>query len=275
MEFVDFIEQRTSPDLSLFFPGWEPGETVAFLSPHDDDVLLGAAYLLLAVLENGGRPLVLVFCSGDAGYSSIRNKAIIVEQRKRETLEAYGQLGLGQENILFFDIPDFSVMTRISRILPSGRGLIEEQVRIFRQEKVSRVVFSSGYFEHWDHTAVHLMGMYTSPQAGDPVLAGLGGQPFPPRSYYVYSVWADFEPSPTQPEAIRAEKGILVSAEVEDRVRRAIQAFASQSRIFTHIVNYREKRRSEFGYLELYKQALVRAQTDFKPYHALLKKLKS
>ena len=51
--------------------------------------------------------------------------------------------------------------------------MFEEQVKIFRKEQVSRVVFASGFYEHWDHTAVYLMGIYTSPQAGDPIFTSL------------------------------------------------------------------------------------------------------
>ena len=67
MEFVDFHSLQKSKEINLIFPDWQKGETVAFLSPHDDDVLLGAGYLLTATIKNKGTPLILIFCSGDAG----------------------------------------------------------------------------------------------------------------------------------------------------------------------------------------------------------------
>lgn len=269
MEFVDFHSLKQSQSIELFFPDWKQGEKVAFLSPHDDDVILGAAYLLLATLEHGGTPLIFIFCSGDAGYSSEEDKNRIVGKRKNETKKAYGNLGIHEENIFDSDIPDFSLPPYVNRNLPKGKGLFEEQVKHFRREKVSRVVFSSGFYEHWDHTAVYHMGIYTSPQAGDPILADLGA-PYGPKSYYVYSVWGDFEPGKSDENAIRADKGILVNEGREKLVREAIQAFSSQKKIFKTIVDYREKRKSDSGYLELYKMVQVRKPIDYSAYFALL-----
>lgn len=271
MEFVDFATLCRSDRIDLLFPGWEKGEKVAFLSPHDDDALLGAGYLIKAVVESGGIPLVFIFCKGDAGYSSVEEKATIIKTRKKETIEAYKKLGVRDGALFHSEIPDFSLPPYVNRDLPRGKGLFEEQVKLFRKEKVSRVVFASGYYEHWDHTAVFHMGVYTSPQAGDPVLADLG-EPHAPKNYYVYSVWGDFEPRKSAPEGIRADKGILVDGEQEQEVREAIQAFASQKRIFQTIVTHREKRKSEAGYLELYQTISVREPTDFDPYFVLLDK---
>lgn len=269
MEFVDFLSLKRSRNIELFFPDWKKGEKVAFLSPHDDDVILGAAYLLMATLEQGGNPLVFIFCSGDAGYSSEEDKDSIVRKRRKETQKAYGSLGIQEENIFYSDIPDFSLSLYVNRNLPRGKGLFEEQVKHFREEQVSRVVFSSGFYEHWDHTAVYHMGIYTSPQAGDPILADLG-VPYEPRSYYVYSVWGDFDPAKSEEDAIRADKGILVDQNSENLVREAVQAFSSQKKIFKTIVDYREKRKSDSGYLELYKTVQVRKPIDFSAYFDLL-----
>jgi LmbE family N-acetylglucosaminyl deacetylase len=268
MEFVNFYSLKRSQSIELFFPGWKKGEKVAFLSPHDDDVILGAAYLLMATLEQGGIPLVFIFCSGDAGYSSEEDKDSIVKKRKKETKKAYGHLGIKEENIFYSDIPDFSLSPYLNRKLPKGKGLFEEMIKHFRKEHVSRVIFSSGFYEHWDHTAVYHMGIYTSPQAGDPILADLGA-PFGPKSYYVYSVWGDFEP-PRTDETIRADMGILAKEDSENFVREAVQAFSSQKKIFKTLVDYREKRKSNSGYLELYKTIQVRQQIDFKAYFDLL-----
>jgi len=273
MEFVDFLSLRRSQSIELFFPGWTKGEKVAFLSPHDDDVILGAAYLLMATLEHGGIPLVFIFCKGDAGYSSVKEKETIVRKRKKETRKAYGNLEIDEENIFYSDIPDFSLSPYINRNLPKGKGLFEEQVKHFRKEKVSRVVFSSGFYEHWDHTAVYHMGVYSSPQAGDPILADLGA-PYTLKSYYVYSVWGDFEPTRADEKTIRADKGILADQDSENLVREAVQAFSSQKKIFKTVVDYREKRKSDSGYLELYKTIQVRKQIDFRAYFDLLSECK-
>jgi LmbE family N-acetylglucosaminyl deacetylase len=274
MEFVDFSTLRRGPEMGLLFPGWRSGEKVAFLAPHDDDILLGAGYLLTATLAHGGMPIIYIFCSGDAGYSSAREKQTITTVRRKETAEAYGYLGVIQENMDFFEVPDFSLAPQINRRLSGGSGLFEEQIRRFRERQVTRVVFSSGHFEHWDHTAVFQMGLYTSPQAGDPILADLG-PPQPIKTLFVYSVWGDFDPALGHSRTIRANKGILVDIPTEMKIRRALEGFASQRRIFQDIVAHREKRKSTYGYLELYQHIPIRPRTDFSPYFDRLAKCRA
>ena len=271
MQFIDFSKRVKSMDIDLLFPDWRGGEeTVAFLSPHDDDVLLGASYLLQAVLQNEGNPLLFIFCSGDAGYSTTGGKDTIVKRRKAETRAAYGLFGLKIDQIVFFDIPDFSLMPQVNRKDFLEEGLFEDQVRFFRMNKVTRVVFSSGYFEHWDHTAVYLMGRYIASQAGDPILADLG-VPQSVSTHLTYSVWCDFEPRIEDPRGIRVSKGILADSATEKITQAAIRKFSSQSRIFKDIVDAREQRRSGEGYLELYQNVEVRPKIDYKKYLAILK----
>jgi LmbE family N-acetylglucosaminyl deacetylase len=270
MEFIDFRSRLRSPRLELLFPGWSGGEQVAFFSPHDDDVALGAGYLLLATAKSGGIPSIFIFCRGDAGYSTPEEKATIVATREKEAVAAYGELGVDNKNIIFFDIPDFSLMAAVSRGAPVGKSLFDRIVVLLRTLKISRVVFPSGHYEHWDHTAAFYHGIYTSPQAGDPILADLGA-PQLIRSYLAYSVWGDFEPSSTQPRGVRADCGILARERQEMTVRKALGCFVSQGQVMQNTVAMlRDRRKARSGYLELYKKAGVREPIDFGPYFRLL-----
>jgi LmbE family N-acetylglucosaminyl deacetylase len=272
MEFVDFVKLKRSGRLSQLFPGWKKGERVAFLSPHDDDALLGAGHLILATVRSGGVPSVSVFCRGDAGYSTAAEKKGIVRRRKSEAISAYGQLGVKKQDIRFLDIPDFSLMAHLDRRPPWGKGVFDKIVSTLRKQQVSRIVFSSGHLEHWDHTAVFYAGIYTSPQAQDPILADLG-KPYPAKTYLAYSVWGDFEPAPEGHE-IRADLGILAPEEDEKRVIDAVKAFSSQARIIKNIVAHRKKRKTQGGYLELYKNIRLRQPIDYSPYFRLLDKMR-
>jgi len=272
MEFVDFVAGRRSLRIDLLFPGWKKGENVAFYSPHDDDAALGAGYLIQAVAENGGNPFIFVFCKGDAGYSTVKAKAAIVATRKKEAVRAYGELGVDRRRILWFDVPDFALMDFVGRKTRRQASLFDKLITLLRKNKISRIVFTSGHFEHWDHTAVFNLGIYTSPQAGDPILADLG-RPFPAKTYLAYSVWADFEPPERSDDGIRAEKGILVELRYEAAVLRALKAFASQGVIMQKTVaRHRERRRTGEGFLEVYKDVKLRAPVDYGPYAARLKK---
>jgi len=269
MEFVDFRRGVRGGGLEILFPGWKPGEAVAFYSPHDDDAVLGAGYLIRAVIENGGAPHVLVFCRGDAGYSTLSGKAGIVAVRGEETIHAYDALGVPAAAITSFDVPDFALMDRIGRDRAPG-SLFDRLVIYLRLHRVRRIVFSSGNFEHWDHTAAFYAGIYTSPQAGDPILADLG-PPSPIATFLQYAVWSDFSPSPDRLSPA-ADKAILGSAEDEAAVRRALAAFASQGLIMNNTVAaLRDKRGCGDDLLELYQEFGLRQPIDFEPYREALK----
>lgn len=266
MEFVDFGTGARSGDIGVLFPGWTKGETVAFLSPHDDDAALGAGYLARAVKKAGGRPLVLVFCRGDAGYSKAAEKRTIVARRRREAVAAYALLGVPEEDIVFFDRPDLSLMGHVDRLMPDGRkGVVEDLIGVLRARRAARVVFTSPHCENWDHTAVYMLGMYVTPQAGDPILADLGA-PSPVVSMLVYSVWGDLAPR-TDGAALRADLGILAEDRDEQAVREALAAFASQAAIMANTVAARrDARRGPDGWLELYARASVREPVNYLAY---------
>jgi LmbE family N-acetylglucosaminyl deacetylase len=272
MECVDFAALRRGPNLDLIFPGWAEGERVAFYAPHDDDAALGAGYLIQAVTAQGGRPFVLIFCKGDAGYSTVGEKPGIVAVRKKEAADAYKALGVGRGDVHRFEIPDFELMASVGRGGGAGQDVFDGLVAFLRANAVSRIVFTSGAFEHWDHTAVFFQALYTSPQAGDPILADLG-PPARIKSYLAYSVWSDFEPPPGRgPRALRADKGILAGPEHEDAVVKALAAFKSQGLIIRDTVAAeRGRRRAADGFLELYQTVGLRRPIDYRPYFATIR----
>ncbi len=272
MEFIDFTAPLKDRRINLIFPGWNEHDGVAFFSPHDDDVLLGAGYLILATVRAGAIPDILVFCRGDAGYSTPHQKKGIVGRRKKEAIRAYGTLGVPAGNVHFFGIPDFSLLTRLDRRPPGGKGIFDRVVSLLRGKRISRIVFSSGHLEHWDHTAIFNAGIYTAPQAQDPILADLG-EPHPVKTYLAYAVWGDFEPASGEGK-IPADLGILATEEDEQRIIQAIQKFSSQSRIIRHIVDRRKARRNGTEYLELYKSYKLRRPIDYSPYLAILRNMK-
>jgi len=270
MECIDFAALRRGPGLDLIFPGWCEGERVAFYAPHDDDAVLGAGYLIQAVAARGGRPFVCIFCKGDAGYSTVEDKAGIVAVRKKEAAAAYKILGVGRNDIKRFEVPDFGLMAEVGRGGP-GKGAFDDLIAFLRANAISRIAFTSGSFEHWDHTAAFFQALYVSSQAGDPILADLGA-PKAIASYLAYSVWSDFEPAPGRgPRALRADKGILAEPGGEDAVMRALAAFKSQGRIIQQTVAaLRGRRRAGNGFLELYQTIALRRPIDYRPYAATL-----
>ena len=274
MDFVDFRASAQAKDIGVLFPNWEEEERVAFFSPHDDDVALGAGYLVLAVLAAGGAADVYIFCRGDAGYSAVEEKKTIVARRRAEAIAAYGLLGVPAKNIHFFDLPDLSLMTYVNRQVPGAEGALDKMLRLLRGRRVSRVVLPNPNLENWDHTAVYNLGVYGAPQAGDPILADLG-EPSPIQTFLVYSVWGDFEPAGLEP-GVRADAGILATRGEEDRVKKALAAFASQARVMAATVAHeRDRRRLQDHYLELYRRVELRRPVDYRPYFELIDRMKT
>lgn len=274
--YYDLRRRSRSSDIGLLFPGWRAGdERVLILCPHDDDGILGAGYALLAAGSSGAEVHVAVFCDGWAGYSSPEEAATIVATRRRETLAAYREMGLGPGQIHRFDYPDFSVWPWIGWHLPGGQeGTISRVLPALRALRPTRLLVPNGYREHIDHEATYRIGAYDGPQVGDAILAQLGFAE-PIRSYLQYAVWGDFDPEGAlvdgAPPELRANRAIVARPEIEERIGRAVTGFASQSRVIAGVLAARQRNRVRGEQaLELYLAFDPRPPLDYEPYHRLI-----
>ena len=279
MIFCDLDRERLSHDIELVFPGWVSGdERVAIMSPHDDDGIVGAGYAALATLRNGGEVFVVIFCQGNAGYSNPEEKETIVERRKKETEEAYIDLGIPKKNIIRFDYSDFSVVQSIGWKLNNGmEGSFKKTVTLLRQLQITRVVMPNGYREHIDHEAVFKISAYDTPQAGDPILVDWG-RPYPVKGVLEYSVWADFSPEDAlisnREVSLRANRAIIVSEEEENKIRSGVGKYRSQGRIIESLLKTRDERKTSKGYMELYVSFDPRPKLYYKPYVDKINKMR-
>jgi hypothetical protein len=250
--------------LELIFPGFSgPDESLAVISPHDDDGLLGAGYLILAAREAGAKVHVLIVCDGRGGYSRIEDKAGISERRKREAVAAYADLGVPADHLVWLDVPDFSVIHYLGWVLPNGQpGLFARFLPLLRSWRVSRLIIPNAHREHIDHSAAHFAGAFYGPQVGDAVLADWGAAP-PVKSTLIYSVWADFPP--TRP-GLAADRALIAPEEIEDRVMAALRRFESQAEVIAGLVAARAGRRRGGRVMELYLTIDPRPRLDYGPY---------
>lgn len=269
--YYDLLRGVKSNDISLIFDGWgDEAERIAILSPHDDDALLGAGYLILAAIEAGGEPFIIIYCDGRGGYSSVDLKERIVSIRRRESLNAYGRLGVKEENIIHLNYPDFSLRSYIGWILPNGfEGTTCKTIRLLRQIKPTRLLIPNEYKEHMDHEALSYIGSYDGPQIGDPVVVDLGS-PSTIKSYLKYCVWGDFSPEDAlitgRSLSLRGNVAIKVRKEIEEEVIKALKEFKSQREIIKSILEKRKDRLLNQCYIEIYQKFDPRPKINYQPY---------
>ena len=281
--YYDLIGGRKSQTPDMLFRNWiGTEEQVVILSPHDDDALLGAGYLILACLQNQAEVTVLICCDGRAGYSTPGDKARIVDIRRKEAEAAYACLGLSADRLVRLDFPDFSLAAHRGWILPGQQeGTLPVFLRTLRKLRATRLLVPNGYREHPDHTAAWYIGTEDGPQVGDPVLVDEDPEQAeikPIRTYLQYSVWGDFSPEDalimaTDPRRLRANLAIVADREVEEKVAEAIACFRSQEKIIEGLVAQRRGRFFEGRVLELYLWYDPRRQLRYQPYHTKIREI--
>jgi len=258
-------------EIDLLFPGFGKYEVLAVMSPHDDDAILGAGYAMLAAQKAGADVYVVIFCRGDAGYSTEEEKATIEEVRCRETAACYARLGIPADHILRMNFPDFSAIGNWGWEKADGTpGDMPRILRFLREKQVTRVMIPNHYHEHIDHLAAYWMASFDVPQAGDMALVDYG-TPHAVRSTLQYSVWADFDPEDAlvrgRPAGLRANRILVASHAVEACIDNAIAAYESQKQIIENLVLSRRERLTAGGdYVEPYIAFDCRPKINLRPY---------
>lgn len=270
-KYCNIDTKNVSDDINTLFPDFGENEVLAVMSPHDDDAIIGAGYAMLAAQSRGAEVYVVIFCRGDAGYSTIEEKETIEKIREKETFDCYERLGIDREHILRLNFPDFSAIGNCGWEKADGKpGEMPILLRFFRDKKVTRVMIPNHYHEHIDHIAAHIMSSYDVPQAGDMALVD-HGTPHKIKSTLEYSVWADLDPEDalvnSRPSNLRANRILAVDGEVERKIADAISAYVSQEEIIKGLVEARKERKTKNNrYVEVYIAMDCRPKINFAPY---------
>lgn len=275
--YIDANTHEVSGSLQALFPEWKgASENVCVYSPHDDDAAIGAGYAMRAALEDGASVHVFIICSGNAGYSNVCERDTIVDIRRRETIACYEALGIPMENILFFNISDFSALSKIGwDVAPNQQGHFRKAITELRTRKITRVLVPNHYREHIDHLAANIMASYDAPQSGD-AFAVDWATPNTITSVAQYAVWADLDPEDAilngRPSDVRANCIMMVSEDVETTVCKSIMQYTSQKEIICGLLQARKDRMTDDGrYIEVYMKFDPRPKLDFSPYKTMIK----
>lgn len=284
-DFYNLAEKKKSTNINLLFDNWEPGENVVVFSPHDDDCILGAGYLMSACLEKGANVYVIIFHDGCAGYSQPDLKDEIIEIRKKETISALDVLGVKETNIIRFNIPDFSGFIYLGWKLPwisddnrENEGLFPKLVSKLREIKATRLIFPNGYREHIDHTTASLCGIFHGSQIGDAIITDYG-EPQKIKTFLQYSVWSKLSPEDAlvnrRDIKIRANRAVVVKEAMENKIQKSLMEFKSQQEIISYILGVRKERRIENSnrFIELYLDVDPRPRFDYNPYKNLIREI--
>ncbi|AQT69224.1 hypothetical protein STSP2_02413 [Anaerohalosphaera lusitana] len=249
-EFVRLVgtERRVGPTLESVSRHWQGKEECAlFVSPHDDDAVLGGG-LLMRLLEEENVPVyIIITTDGRMGYCSKEEQDEIVEIRKKETFDCYQALGVPKENIIWLGFPDCNLNAHKGRKKAEGEGpttiggytgLQNSFTYWLRKINPTQCFLPTDNDLHPDHRVVYEEFMISMFHAAGDIWPELG--PALPKVPYVHemAVYCDFPEPPTlritTPESILEEK------------LAGIGKFVSQKQIASLIENVRKGGAQEY-----------------------------
>jgi len=259
-KFVRLVgnERRVGSYLASVSRHWQgKKERFLMISPHDDDVVLGAGLLIQLAKRENVPVHILIVTDGRMGYCSADEKDSIADIRRNESFECYQSLGIPKKNIVWLGFPDCRLNNYRGRspaelddplAIGGFTGLQNAFTYHLRKIKPTQCFLPTCNDLHPDHRIIYeefLISLFHSagniwPELGKP----LSNVPY----VHTFAVYCDFAAPPTL--RMRTPKSYL-----ENKLK-AISAFRSQRQISSLIKNVRHCGPEEY----------IRA-IDFKLYH--------
>lgn len=220
-------------EIAQVFPAWRgTDERWLFISPHDDDVVLGAGLTFLAGMAEGVEIHATIVTDGRMGYCRPDQKHTVADVRTNEARASFQALGLPPERLRFLKFPDGDLGTfRGRRFTSTGyymevAGAVGTQnsfTHILRQIRPTRVFLATSTDLHPEHRITHEEMLISLFHAQGNIWPELGAPIAEVPRVYEYAVYCDF-PSPPN---IRIE---TPPAMLETKLA-GIRAYASQEQI--------------------------------------------
>jgi LmbE family N-acetylglucosaminyl deacetylase len=203
-----------------------------FVSPHDDDVILGGGMTMQAALSEGAEVYILIVTDGSMGYCSMAEKDTITEIRRNETYDCYRSLGIAEENIIWLGYPDCRInLFRGRRIAVEGdpavtegfTGIQNSFTAALRKIQPTKCFIPTVADLHPDHRFVYEEFMISLFHATGTIWPELGSPMPQVPDVFEMGVYCDFPKPPTIEVAANEQM-------LENKVD-AINKFASQTQI--------------------------------------------
>ncbi|HYO10778.1 MAG TPA: PIG-L family deacetylase [Tepidisphaeraceae bacterium] len=211
----------------------EVRETWLFVSPHDDDLVIGAGLWMQAAVRAGVDVQVLVVTDGRMGYCTLDQRDTISDVRRRETYESFEILGVGPKQIAWFGYPDAGLYTLQGRrrqraddeapAIEGFVGLSNAFTYHLRRTRAARVFVPTAADLHPDHQIVNNELMISLFHAAGAIWPELGAPLADVPKVYELAIYCDF-PQPPQLQ-------LRASTEVFEKKLQGILAYRSQLQI--------------------------------------------
>lgn len=195
-----------------------PEGQVVFLSPHDDDALIGCGGMLSAL---GERATVVIMTDGALGSTDLNGGTGLVETRYREAKAAYERLGV--IDVEFLDFPDLCLNNYECWKTEQGRaGAYQKVISLLREKQPVSVFIPSSFDFHPDHKATSRIGRAAVVFSSSDLSFSTGSPKTGAINVWEYHVWSSAE-----------EEGVIgleLGAEAANAKKEALARFESQRR---------------------------------------------
>jgi LmbE family N-acetylglucosaminyl deacetylase len=215
-------------------------QTWLFVSPHDDDLCIGAGLLMQAAVDAGVDVECLIVTDGCLGYCLPEQEDNIASVRWHETIESFKSIGIPEDHLKFLGFPDGGLTKYIGRRkavdsepeIEGFTGLQNAFTFWLRELRPTRLFVPTKTDLHPDHQITHNELMISIFHASGKIWPELG-DPLNVPKVSELAVYCDFIDNPhleiigndaafkTKLESIAAYQSQLQIAEMVDGVRKA------------------------------------------------------
>jgi LmbE family N-acetylglucosaminyl deacetylase len=223
----------TTQNPAEIFTDWRgKDECWMFVSPHDDDIVIGAGLTFQVGMAEGANVHALVVTDGQMGYCRPEQRQTIAAVRRAEAEKSYQSLGLPLERLRFIGCPDCNLNAYRGRhfaasgepaVIEGAGGIQNAVTYALRQIRPNRVFLPTSADLHPDHQIVHEETLISLFHAQGGIWPELGKPIAEVPKVYEFACYCDF-PEPPQ---LRIE---TPPAMLEAKLS-GIRAYASQEQI--------------------------------------------
>jgi LmbE family N-acetylglucosaminyl deacetylase len=210
------------------------GGTLAVVSPHDDDGIIGTGGLIHNLSQRKIKTYVLIMTDGSLGYSKIEQKNNIRQIRREEAKKAYKMLGAVP---YFLDFPDMNLTEFKCWEKTDGKeGAYQKTLRMLRSLRPETVLLPNPLDWHPDHRAAFDIGYSIANLASTSAVIDFG-EPIELRHIASYKVWNELN---------KVTHYFELSEETQKIKEKALLKFKSQADILKSVVIEFKKEYFEF-----------------------------